>query len=148
MEKSGKQKALKVLSIIWIVFAAIAIVGGIAATALGGVSLYGAGVSEVSSADAATMATGGTMAAAVGIVVIIIGVFDLIVAIFGLRGANDPSKIGVFFVLCIIGLVISLFNVISAVAQGSDASAIGSQLCSCIWPAICLWLAYSIKKQA
>ena len=38
------------------------------------------------------------------------GAINLAIGIFGLRGANDPRKIGAFYVLAIIGLAFAVLS--------------------------------------
>lgn len=148
MEKSKSQKVLKVICIIWIVCSAIALVIGLVASGLGGLALYGTGSGEITGSDAATAATTGTIVLGVGIVALLSGVIDLVVGIFGLRGANDPKKIKVFFILCIISLVFSGIDVVSTIAQYGMGSEVINTLISCVWPVVCLWLANNIRNQA
>ncbi|MCI1664797.1 MAG: hypothetical protein LKI25_00290 [Atopobiaceae bacterium] len=148
MEKSTSQKILKVICIIWIVFTVIGLILAIGVTALGGVGMFGVSSGEITGADAASVTTGGTLLLVMGVATIIIGIVDLIVGIFGLRGANDPRKIGVFFVLCAIDLVICVIGVIAGMVQGSDQSTLVQNIVDCVWPAICLGLSYNIKQQA
>lgn len=72
-------------------------------------------------------------------------VIYLIVAILGLRGAKDASKIGAFFVLCIIFLVVSLIGFGMSIAQNS---ANWTSFIDLVVLVICLVLAYNIKKDA
>lgn len=80
-----------------------------------------------------------------GVVLIVAGAFNVVVGVFGVRGANDPSKIGVFWVLCIIGIVFNAFGLIME-ATGSGISA--SSLIGTLFVVVLFILANNIKKQA
>ena len=142
MQKSSSQKALKVISIIMIVFASLGILFALLAT-LGGGAL---GVLGAADSDDAMVAGG--LLAAMGIIMLIGSAIDLVIGIFGLRGANDPRKIGVFFVLAIIGVVFAAFEVLGNFMNGSmDASTIFSSLFGLVLPVVCVILANNIKKE-
>lgn len=135
--KTSSQTALKVLSIIGIVVGAIIAVLGIVLT----VGANGFAVSQASSSGAG-VAVLGTIG---GVVLIVAGAFDIVVGAFGVRGANDPSKIGVFWVLCIIGIVLNALGLIME-ATGSGISA--SSLIGTLFVVVLFILANNIKKQA
>ena len=59
------------------------------------------------------------MAAALGGGTIVGGIVDLVIGLLGLRGAKNPRKVGPFFVLCIIGLVLGLVGLGMSLAQGT-----------------------------
>ena len=90
--RTGTQKALRITSIIMIIFGvlvalsgAIIIASGAAADSLGlndAVNFRG------------TETTAGILTMAVGILVLIMGALQLIVAFLGLRASNDASKVG------------------------------------------------------
>lgn len=142
MQKSSSQKALKVISIIMIIFAAIGILLGMI-TAFGGGAI---GVVGSASDDSALLAGGILMV--MGAMMLVGGVINLVIGIFGLRGANDPQKIGVFFVLSIIGIVFAGLQVLSNFMNGSmDVTTILSSLVGLILPVACVILANNIKKE-
>lgn len=135
--KTSSQTALKVLSIIGIVVGAIIAVAGIVLT----VGANGIALSQ-SSYSGAGVAVLGTIG---GVILIVAGAFDIVVGAFGVRGANDPSKIGVFWVLCIIGIVLNALGLIME-ATGSGISA--SSLIGTLFVVVLFILANNIKKQA
>lgn len=143
MQKSSSQKALKVISIIMIVFAGLTL-------ALSLLTFIGAGAISymgVSDSTNTTLLAGGMMMI-LGIGILVGGGINLAIGIFGLRGANNPQKIGVFYVLSIIGVVWALINALATIAGSSmDASSLISVICGLILPIVCLALAYSIKKE-
>ena len=119
MQKTTSQKALKVISIIMIVFAALTLLLGI-----GGI------------------VTGGAL------VILLGGAINLAIGIFGLRGANDPRKIGAFYVLAIIGLAFAVLSALGTFFGGSaDGGDIASALFGLVLPLACVLLAYNIKKE-
>lgn len=138
---SGSQKALKIISIIMIVWAVLLVVMGAflaAGSQVPGVS--GESINfDGTSMDMSTAAIG------MGVGFVIAGVIDLIIALLGLRGAKNPKKIGVFFVLCIIGLVLGVVGMAMQVMQGTFQ---WSSLISLALVLVCTVLAGSIKKQA
>ncbi|MDO4502843.1 MAG: hypothetical protein Q4D06_06630 [Coriobacteriia bacterium] len=146
MEKSGPQKTLKVISIVLIVLAAIGLLMGLVAIA-GGAMIGAAGSVPGSTIDADQAMAAGVMTGAMGLVVIFANVVDLIIGILGLRGANDPSKIGPFYVMTIIGMVLTGLGVLSALFSGSDLSTMASNVISLALIVWCFVLARNIKGQ-
>ena len=73
------------------------------------------------------------------------GAFDIVVGAFGVRGANDPSKIGVFWVLCIIGIV---FNALGLIMEATSSGVSASSLIGTLLVVVLFILANNIKKQA
>ncbi|WP_080797121.1 hypothetical protein [Arabiibacter massiliensis] len=143
MQKSSSQKALKVIAIIMIVFAALSIAAGLLAMAGGGLAGY---VGVDSSDDGAVMLGGFAML--LGFVALLGGAIDLLIGIFGLRGANDPSKIGVFYVFAIIGLVLAVLDALGTFFGGNaDGSDIFGAIVGIILPLVCVLLASNIKKE-
>ena len=132
MQKTTSQKALKVISIIMIVFAALTLLLGIGGIVTGGaLGILGAGIG-----DAGSAALVGGVAAVAGFV------------IFGLRGANDPRKIGAFYALAIIGLAFAVLSALGTFFGGSaDGGDIASALFGLVLPLVCVLLAYNIKKE-
>lgn len=143
MQKSSSQKALKVVSIIMIVFAGLTLALSLL-TLVGGAGMSYVGVGAAD--DDAMFAAGLVLVA--GIIMFVGGAFNLIVGIFGVRGANDPRKIGVFYFLSIISIVLAVINgAISFMGSTMDLGTITSVLCGLILPTACCTLAYSIKKE-
>lgn len=136
---SGSQRVLKIISILLIVWAVILIAFGAFLTFGSGFATGYVVDSQGASVDAATMSI------ALGVGTIIGGVVNLIIALLGLRGAKNPRKIGAFFVLCIIGVVLGLIGLGMGIAQGTFQ---WSSLISLALVIVCTVLAYSIKKQA
>ncbi len=138
---SGSQKALKVISILIIICAVVqAIVG---ALFILGAQVPGVSTEVISVEDTSMSLSSASIAFGAGFLVN--AVIYLIVAILGLRGAKDASKIGAFFVLCIIFLVVSLIGFGMSIAQNS---ANWTSFIDLVVLVICLVLAYNIKKDA
>lgn len=143
MEKSSSQKALKIVAIIMIVFAILSIVGGLFMAVGGGVL----GSAAIDAADDNAAAMGG-VAMIGGVMLAFGGIVNLVIGLFGLRGANTPQKIGVFFVLSIIGVVLSAFSFMSTITSGiADITSIIGGLVGLALPIACVLLAYNIKKE-
>ena len=141
MQKTTSQKALKVISIIMIVFAALTLLLGIGGIVTGGaLGILGAGIG-----DAGSAALVGGVA---GFVILLGGAINLAIGIFGLRGANDPRKIGAFYALAIIGLAFAVLSALGTFFGGSaDGGDIASALFGLVLPLVCVLLAYNIKKE-
>ena len=76
------------------------------------------------------------------------GAINLAIGIFGLRGANDPRKIGAFYALAIIGLAFAVLSALGTFFGGSaDGGDIASALFGLVLPLVCVLLAYNIKKE-
>ena len=136
MKRSGAQIALLVLSILGIIASALCILTGLAFIFFGS----SAAVSQIM-ADAGYVAT---FAAVAGVLFVVVGLVDLIIAIFGVRGANNAEKIGGFWVLCIIGLVVNVISLVSTIYAGRDPS---TEITGVLFVLIMFILACSIKKQ-
>ena len=137
---SGSQKALKIISVILIAWAVVVILLGAFLAAGSGVS----GMSAESIDMNGTAMDMATAALALGVGIIVGGVINLIIALFGLRGAKNPGKMGAFFALCVIGLVLGLAGVGMGIAQGTLQ---WTSLVSLVIVAACTVLAARIKKQ-
>lgn len=136
---SGSQKALKVVSLLLIIYAVVMTAFGIFLVA-GGTFLAGETIDVNGTAEAAN-----AMAAALGGGTIVGGIVDLVIGLLGLRGAKNPRKVGPFFVLCIIGLVLGLVGLGMSLAQGTFDL---WSLVSVVIVAVCLYLSAQVKKQA
>ena len=152
MQKSGSQVALKVISIIQIVIAILGIILSLVLIASGPlvgslandpevVSNVSGVVSEsgvdmqISGQEGIFLFSGFVMI--LGVIALIGSVFDLIVGILGVRGANNPAKIGPFFVFAIIGLILAIGQVIfSIVGLVSADAATSASASSTIWSSI------------
>lgn len=121
MEIKG-QKMLKVIGILMIIFAALAMVVSILTLVTGGLLVTATGFAE--DADVAT--AGGIVAAAfyiVGVVSILCAAFELITGILGVSAASTPSvgKLKAALVLDIIIIVVSLATILYNTFTGGFA---------------------------
>lgn len=156
--KTGYQKALKVISVIAVILAILVIIFGILLIISGGIigaafqdptvaaevtSNYNDQGTGISAQDAVYLTAGfGVLG---GIVVIIDGVISLIVGILGIRGANNPAKIGPFKVFAIIGLICSLLWIL-ILAFGAGTWEVWLSAClEVAFNALCVWLAVKIQ---
>lgn len=136
---SGSQKVLKVISIILIVLAAIALALGVFMVSgsllpdLSGSLNVNGDVSEI--ADVMLV---------LGVATVFSAVVNIVIAVLGLRGAKNPSKIGPFFVLSIIGTVWYAIGMIGSLARGMIDINTAVNLVVVV---VCLVLALNIKKQ-
>lgn len=138
---SGSQKTLKIISIVLVVWAILVILLGAflaAGSAVPGMSAESIDMGG-STTDMATAALGFGIGIAVG------GVVNLVIGLLGLRGAKNPHKIGLFFALCIVGLVLGVVGIVMSVMQGAFQ---WTSLVSLVIVAACTYLAAKIRKQA
>lgn len=138
---SGSQKALKVISILLLIWGILMLLLGV----------FLAAGSQVPGMSAESMDVNGTTmnlataAIGIGVGTIVAGVVYVVIALLGLRGAKNPRKAGAFFVLCIIGLVLSLISLGMGIAQGTFK---WQSLIGMLIIAVCTYLANAVKKQA
>ncbi len=143
MQKTTSQKALKVISIIMIVFAALTLLLGIGASSPAEPSHPGRG--QRRRRKRRPRRRRGSRRR---FVILLGGAINLAIGIFGLRGANDPRKIGAFYVLAIIGLAFAVLSALGTFFGGSaDGGDIASALFGLVLPLVCVLLAYNIKKE-
>ena len=147
VERSGSQKALRVISIVLVVFAVISIVLGLAFLAL---IAAGLGTDAVNAMDPndPDLVAGIAVGLVLGVVLVGSGVVYLVVGALGLRGARDPRKVKPFFVLCVIGLAIEVAGDVWLAAQGMLSSIGASGAVELLVIGACTWLAYDIMRQS
>ncbi len=154
MQKTTSQKALKVISIIMIVFAALTLLLGIGGIVTGGASASWARAaatpeappsseawlpSPASSSSSEAPSTWPSASSACAAPT---------TRARSARGANDPRKIGAFYVLAIIGLAFAVLSALGTFFGGSaDGGDIASALFGLVLPLACVLLAYNIKKE-
>lgn len=157
---SPRRKALLVLSWITIVLGVLLIV-------LGGISI-GLGVDalsripegsqltisfDLSSADGAATQLEGSDEPVVavsllmyGILMLLAGIVYIVIGLSGRRGAKKPRKIVPFMVVATIGMLLAISDLFAVVATGqADAISILTALLSLAFPALGVYLAYSIR---
>lgn len=139
---SGARKALKVMSILAIIMAAITAIFG-AMIVFGASFMVGETATEI---DGTTVDVGIALQA-IGMMALVSGIVSIIVGILGIRGANDPSKIGPFKVLAIIGLVLCIIQAAMFLFTGQIASYGWSGVLSLVFAAVLVFLAFKIQKE-
>ena len=128
---------LKVTGILYIISAAISILGGLVALAGGAFAV--AADDSMSGYGAAI----GIVAGIVGVVVIVSAVYSLVMGILGVKNSNKPEKCGVNFVLGIIMIVFCAIALILGVTgDGDNTSSIVGQVISLV-----LAIIYTIGAQ-
>ena len=155
VDRSGSQKALRIIVIVLIVFAIATLLISAAMLALAVAAIAGGAdlSAEMSGVDASVVVNGESLPSGIAllltlsVVLIFSAVLDLIVGILGLRGANNPQKIKPFFVLCVIGLVIEVIGIGGSIAQGTFSSIGSSSVVELLIIGACTWLAYDIMRQ-
>lgn len=128
---STSQKILKVLSIIAIAAGVIGVLGGL---------WFAVAMDSAGDSNSLLLGTAG------GGVIIVMGLVNLIIGWLGLRGANDPSKIGPTWVLSLIGLI--FYVIMLLVGFYADGTLHAHILGSGIGVLIIFILANNIKHQA
>ncbi len=153
MNRSGSQKFLLVVSIINIVFGALAVIMGLLAMT-GGAVIGSVSTPEVTSAfDEAGMAqsTAAVLVMGGSMLIIITAVIDIVIGILGVRAANDNQKIMPVWVLCLIDLVLTIIGVIMSLVQngslGSGSSML-SNILSIAMTVLMFYAANNIKREA
>lgn len=132
--KSASQTALKILSIIFIVLNLVFVVAG---------ALILAGALSIPDE------MGASFGGALGIMAITWGVIGLIIGLLGVRGANNPAKIGAFWVLCILGIVLYVIEIGLDIFGGtaSGSASLSSDVLTLAFIVVMFVLATRIKKQ-
>lgn len=141
---------LKVVSIILIVFAALAVVGGILMIAGGGI-IAGSGASGTYTINGTTYSGteaavgGGLIIGALGGVMMVSGIIDLIIGIVGVKASNENGQHTAAFVLGIIGVIVAAAGLIMGIANNS--SSIFSGLVGLVLPILYLVGVMQTRKQ-
>ena len=139
---SGARKALKIMSILTIVMAIIQIITA-------GLIVFGSsfmvGMQEAE-LDGTTVDVGVALMG-VGIMALVSSVVSLTVGILGVRGANDPTKIGPYKIIAIIGLVLCILQAAMFLFTGQIASYGISGVLSLVFVAVLVFLAFKIEKE-
>ena len=140
---SKERKLLKIICFLYVLDA-------IACLIFGGLVLAGAGT--LSASDVAVV--GGyefpliPWAAAFGVWGIVSGVFYLIYAGAGIRGANTPRKIGPFRVMSLIAVIFAVVGMLLGVAMDGVSAQSVTYVVSIVFAIACLVLSGKIKEQA
>lgn len=144
---TGAQKALKVISIIVIILAVLCIIAG-ALLLIPNLAYVEAGFPNVEGADQVTVAAGAAIVLLIAAFILVSGVIDLIVGILGLRGAKDPKKIGGFFAIAVIGLILAAINLAITLFSGQqlDFATLSAPIAQLVVMLICVILANNVRN--
>ncbi|MCQ2752230.1 MAG: hypothetical protein MJ189_03950 [Coriobacteriales bacterium] len=140
MRKSNAQVALKVISIIIMISAILTLI-------LGLLSIFGGALLTGTDQDSFYVALGMDASQALlifGIIIVVAALVDLFVGIFGVRGANNPDKIGPFYVISIIGVILDVGALVYSIFTGGFQV---MYLIEAIFVIVCMLLAGSVRKQ-
>lgn len=118
---------LKVVGILYIIFAALSILTGLLAV-VGGAALGVAGGESLALRL-------GALAMILGFVAILSSVFSLVVGILGVKWCNRPDKAGTLFVLGIILIVLAALSLLSSFG-GDSSSSVVSGLIGLVLPVL------------
>ncbi|MEG0096010.1 MAG: hypothetical protein RR671_00820 [Raoultibacter sp.] len=134
---TGSRKVLNILSILLMVIGVLGILLGIFLVAGG--SLLGGTVIEGVNGQALSTVVGG--------IAIVTSIVDIVIGYMGRRGAQDPTKIKPFFIICIIGVVLYVMSIIGAITT-NDMSSLPDYLISSVFIIVCLYFANKVKQEA
>lgn len=143
---SSERKALKIVCFLYVLDA-------IASLVTGGIVLSGMGL--IDPADVVTV--GGVdfalqpWALGFGVILIASGIFYLVFAMAGIKGANNPRKIGTFRVLAWVALIVGVLStVVNVIFNGGDlVASIGSTtVVSIAFAVACIVLGNKVAEQA
>ena len=142
---STNRKILKVLSIISLVIDILCVVFG--AVLFFAVALNPETALEVAAKNPVANFTGNEtvgMLLAMSILAVVFGLWDTFVSFMGIRGANNPSKMGFVTVIAGISLAISVVGVIASVVAGSFSL---SELSGAALDAIFFYICYTVREE-
>lgn len=120
---------LKVVGILYIVFASFSILAGLVAIA-GGAALGITGGGE-------SLAVGlGALAMILGFVAILSSVFSLVAGILGVKWCNRPDKAGTLFVLGVVLTALAVLNLLSSFGGDNGSAAVVGALIGLVLPVL------------
>ena len=136
---SGSQLYIKIVSI-------LNIIGGALFLLIGILAIFGKNVvGDSALIEQARDTTAPAAVTAFIIALILSGAFSLFCGIIGMRAANDPKKAGPLLVLSAISLCVGIVGIIAATIGGGFKV---ESLIKLVPPALMLWCANNVKKQA
>lgn len=119
---------LKVVGILYIIFAALSILTGLMAV-VGGAALGIAG--------GESLALGlGVIAMVLGVVAILSSTFSLVAGILGVKWCNRPDKAGVLFVLGVVLTALAVLNLLSSFGGDNGSAAVVGALIGLVLPVL------------
>lgn len=119
---------LKVVGILYIIFAALSILTGLLAV-VGGAALGVAG--------GESLALGlGVVAMVFGLMMILSSVFSLVAGILGVKWCNRPDKAGTLFVLGVVLTALAVLNLLSSFGGDNGSAAVVGALIGLVLPVL------------
>lgn len=119
---------LKVVGILYIIFAALSILTGLLAV-VGGAALGVAG--------GESLALGlGVVAMVFGLMMILSSVFSLVAGILGVKWCNRPDKAGALFVLGVVLAALAVLNLLSSFGGDNGSAAVVGALIGLVLPVL------------
>ncbi len=127
--------------------AALCVLAG-AALLIPNLAYVNADFPNVEGADRATVAAGAALMLVISGVLIVSGIIDLIVGILGLRDAKGPKKIGGFFAIAVIGLIIAAINLAFTVfaSEQLDFATLSAPIAQLVVMLVCVILANNVRN--
>ena len=140
MSKSnGSQLYIKIVSI-------LNIIGGALYLLIGVLAIFGKNVvGDSALIEQARDTTAPAAVTAFIIALILSGAFSLFSGIIGLRAANDPKKTGPLIILSTLSLCVGIVGIVAATIGGGFKV---ESIIKLVPPALMLWCANNVKKQA
>ena len=118
MSLNTSKTILKIAGIFSIIFGILGILGGIASI-LGG-SFLGYGVAAGEVANTKDLAAGIGLLGVFGLLILLAAIVELLSGIFSVRASKDISKIIPAWIFSLIGLIISIPGLISAIQANNN----------------------------
>lgn len=142
---STYRKVLKVLSIVSLVLSIIGILMGVGIVFLCGTNPDGA-LQAISVNPIGSMSATDTLyvVLGVGIFLAIYCVWEVFVSIMGIRGANNPRKMGFVTVMAAISFAIGALGFVAGVAGGNFSV---SGLCALVLSGAFLYVCYKVREE-
>ena len=138
-KSSGSQLYIKIVSI-------LNIIGGALFLLIGILAFFGKNVvGDSALIEQARDTTAPAAVTAFIIALILSGAFSLFSGIIGLRAANDPKKTGPLIILSALSLCIGIVGIVAATIGGGFKV---ESIIKLVPPALMLWCANNVKKQA
>lgn len=147
MELETSRKILKIFGILNIVFGIIGIVFGV--LALAGGTFLGVEIANKSVEATPNIENGMIVLAIGGVLLVVFSAINLIEGILDCNAAKDISKIMPAWIFAIIGLICSIYSIISLIVQRNfTASSLFGAAVAVVLSIITLMAANSIKRAA
>lgn len=144
MSVDSARSSLKVFGILCIILGVFGIILGVAMFAGGQIMGFQLVANPATQGEAAELAG---LVLVLAICMIIAAIVDLLLGIFSIIGANNPSKIMPAFVLSLISLILSVASLVMNLINGDiNVSTIISGALSILFGALIFWCTNTIRK--